>query len=387
VRRLLRESSDVIIVLALTLTFTIIVTTFPEWQNILRASFGAVVMLLTPGYLLTLVLFPSNDGIDVSERTALTLALSAITIIGTGLVLNYLPAGIRAGSIAVSLTITNTAFAVLGSLHRGRLEPAKRFFLPPVVGTRRLFLGIMIITIAEVLFNIAIPQDYFTEFYLLGSSGELDNYPRYLRPGETFNMRVGITNHEGQPHTYRIRLPADDTTAEDVFIDVPQLQHEESWETPLTLQAPRDLGSEQLVFELLKDDSLATYRQLTFTINVDPERRERRPPPTTNRDITNRDVTNTIDATPTTITPATTFWSQTLERPSAVLLRFALELTPIEPTPTAPEPTPPFRPISSNPPSTTPNATPNVSSDGFFAFPVPTLPTDVSPLEENRAAY
>ena len=355
VRRLLRESSDVIIALALTLTFTLIVTNFPDWQNIIRASFGAVVMLLTPGYLLSLVLFPSNDGIDVSERTALTLALSAITVIGIGLVLNYLPAGIRAGSIAVSLTITNTAFAVLGSLHRGRLEPSKRFFLPPVVGTRRLFLGIIIITTAEFLFNIAIPQDYFTEFYLFGAAGELDNYSRYLRPGETFRMRIGITNHEGQPHTYRIRLPADDTSAEDMFIDVPQLQHEESWQTPLTLQAPSDLGSEQLVFELLKDDSLATYRQLTFTINVDPERREQRPPPPANTDLTNTSeppletamaataaTTTAATTTPATVfTPATALWSQTLERPSAVLLRFALEPTPTSPAPTSPAPTSP----------------------------------------------
>jgi uncharacterized membrane protein len=349
----LRESSDLITALALTLTFTVIVTNFPDWENIIRAGFGAVVMLLIPGYLLTLVLFPTNDGIDVAERTALTLALSAITIIAMGLVLNYLPVGIQAGSIAISLTVTNTALTVLGGLQRGRLEPSRRFLLPPALGVRRLLMGMTGFVVVIILFNTAIPQDRFTEFYLLGPSGQLDNYPRYLQPGETFGMRVGITNLEGHPQTYRIRLPAGEIRDEDIFIEVPQLQHEETWETPLTLQAPRELGSEQLVFDLLKDDTLATYRQLTFTINVDPERREQRPPPTASTDITATSSTPTsiptsIPVIPALTTPAltpptptdtaaTVFWSQLLNRPSVISLRQALE-------PTSPILLPPFTP-------------------------------------------
>lgn len=377
VRRLLRESSDLIIALALTLTFTIIVTNFPDWQNIVRAGFGAIVMLLTPGYLLTLVLFPTNDGIDVAERTALTLALSAITIIGTGLVLNYLPVGIQAGSIAVGLMVVNTVFAVLGGLQRERLEPTRRFLLPPALGIRRLLMIVTGFVVVVVLFNAAIPQDRFTEFYLLGPTGELDNYPRYLQPGETFGMRVGVTNLEGRPQAYRIRLPAGDVVDEDTFIDVPQLQHEETWETPLTIQAPQGLGSEQLVFELLKDDTMATYRQLTFTINVDPERREQQPP-----------TLDSTNANPAISTAATKLWLEAFNRPStALLIQIIAPVPDFSPTapptnqPTTPMPVPPV--IPTNPLGVLPTP----------VLPAPNVPTEtpaITPfvvLEENRVAY
>ena len=354
-RRLLRESSDLITALALTLFFMLIVTTFPDWQNIIRAGFGAIVMLFTPGYLLTLLLFPAKEGIDVAERTALTLALSAITIIGTGLVLNYLPVGIQAGSIAVGLSVTNTMFAVLAGLQRARLEPARRFLLPPALGFRRLLMGVAGFVVVVALFNAVIPQDRFTEFYLLGPSGQLDDYPRYLQPGEAFRMRLGITNLEGNPQTYRVRLPASDVSDTDTFIDVPQLEHEETWETPVTLYAPRDLGSEQLVFELLKDDTLATYRQLTFTINVDPERREQRPLPT--------------NSSASVFDPAivTLFWSPILNRPSVMSLRQALEL---------PSPTPPMLPL------------PDLLRPAASSVPASSVVVRIDePLEENRAAY
>ena len=419
VRRLLRDSSDLIIALVLTLTFTIIVTAFPEWESIIRAGFGAVVMLLIPGYLLTLVLFPTNDGIDVAERTALTLALSAITIIATGLVLNYLPVGIRAGSIAVGLTITNTTFVIFGSLQRARLEPQRRFLLPPALGIRRLLAGAAGFIAVVALFNFVIPQDRFTEFYLLGPSGQLDDYTRYLEPGETFDMRVGVTNLEGQPQTYRIRLPADDPSGDATFIEVPQLRHEETWETPLTLQAPRTLGSRQLVFDLLREDNLTAYRQLTFTIDVDPERREQRVrSPDSNNDVATTDTTptditpdtaptatgttdnnitnnetfstnitdsnatddNVIDnnATPTVLTvnaPAI-FWLRTLDRPSADLLTRALEPPPsrVPPFNVLPSPTRTVNPRTVNPRTVNPRT-----------MPVATTPTTRTLLEDNRA--
>ncbi len=428
VRRLLRDSSDLITALTLTLTFTIIVTAFPEWESVIRAGFGAVVMLLIPGYLLTLVLFPTNDGIDVAERTALTLALSAITIIATGLVLNYLPVGIRAGSIAVGLTITNTTFVILGSLQRARLEPSRRFLLPPALGIRRLLAGAAGFIAVIALFNILIPQDRFTEFYLLGPSGQLDDYTRYLAPGETFDMRVGVTNLEGQPQTYRIRLPADDpTSGEATFIEVPQLRHEETWETPLTLQAPSTLGSRQLVFDLLREDNLTAYRQLTFTIDVDPERREQRvrSPDDTNDDNNDTATTDTAttdtattdtattDTTPTDITPdiaptatdtnvtdsnatpavltvnaPAIFWLRTLDRPSADVLARALELPPLRVPPLRVPPlrVPPVNvPPFNVPPATTRTVNPRTTTTRMVTMPVATTPTTQTLLEENRA--
>lgn len=336
VRRLWRESSDLITALALTFAFALIVINFPNWENIIRAGFGAVVMVIIPGYLLTLVLFPSSDGIDVAERTALTLALSAITIIAVGLVLNYLPAGIRAGSMTVGLTVANTVFAVLGGVQRARLEPSRRFFLPPAVGFRRLLTGVAGFVVVIALFNAAIPQDRFTEFYLLGPTGRLDDYPRNLQPGETFELRVGVSNFEGGPQTYRLRLPSDDP-AEPTLLDVPQLQHEEAWETQLTLQAPRQEGSQQLMFELLKgdNDNATAHRQLTFTINIngaDPTPLPARTssalviptaeiPPAVSLPDSERDVPDEM-------------WLTTFNRPSVRLLSRVLEPA---------EPAPPFR--------------------------------------------
>ncbi|MEM7736519.1 MAG: DUF1616 domain-containing protein [Deinococcota bacterium] len=254
--------------LGLAVVFAILVLSFPEWQSLLRVGLGAVVMLLIPGYLMTIALFPQRDALHIAERVALTLGLSAITIIITGVVLNFLPVGIRPTSIAVGIASASAGYAALGGLRRSQLAVKARFHLPSMVGTRWLLVVLVGFIGIIYLFDLAIPEDRFTEFYLLSASGELDNYPRILTPGETFELRVGITNLEGRPQTYLLRTPL----SVDETIRVPRLDDGERWELPVTLQAPAELGAEELVFELLREDDVAVYRQVEFTIDVRGER-------------------------------------------------------------------------------------------------------------------
>ncbi|MEM6430523.1 MAG: DUF1616 domain-containing protein [Deinococcota bacterium] len=263
-RRFYRESFDLITALGLAVVFAILVLSFPDWQSLLRVGLGAVVMLLVPGYLMTVALFPQRDALHLAERVALTLGLSAVSIIVTGVVLNYLPVGIRPTSIAIGIASASAGFAALGGLRRSQLAVDLRFHLPRSVGARRLLLGLVGFIGLIYVFDIAIPEDRFTEFYLLSATGELDNYPRIVQPGQTFELRVGITNLEGQPQNYLLRTPL----SSDETITVPRLANGERWELPVTLQAPMTTGANELVFELLKGDDLVVYRQVAFTISV-----------------------------------------------------------------------------------------------------------------------
>jgi uncharacterized membrane protein len=264
VRRFYQESFDLITALGLAIVFAGLVLSFPQWQSLLRVGLGAVVMLFVPGYLMTIALFPQRDALHVAERVALTLGLSAITIIITGVVLNYLPVGIRPASIAVGIASASTALAALGGMRRSQLASSARFHLPRSMSTRRLLLGLVGFIGLIYMFDLAIPEDRFTEFYLLSATGELDNYPRIVSPGQIFELRVGITNLEGSPQYYLLRTPVDT----DTIITVPRLADGERWELPVTLQAPAETGDQELVFELLKEDNSAVYRRVAFTIDV-----------------------------------------------------------------------------------------------------------------------
>ena len=75
---------------------------FPS--NVLRIILGIPFLLFFPGYALHTALFPGRGRLDVAERVALSFGLSIAVVPLIGLVLNYLPWGIRLESVLYSVT-------------------------------------------------------------------------------------------------------------------------------------------------------------------------------------------------------------------------------------------------------------------------------------------
>jgi len=68
-----------------------------------------------------------------------------------------------------------------------------------------IFLMTSIIGVVYIFENPK-PTEYFTEFYILGSSGKAYNYPTKLFVGENSTVVIGIVNHEGKKVNYYIEV-------------------------------------------------------------------------------------------------------------------------------------------------------------------------------------
>jgi len=84
---------------------------------ITRWVLGSLFILFLPGYTLIEALFPKRSDLDSIERLALSIGLSIAVTPLTGLLLNYMPWGIRLDPIAISLTFFTLSMAILAA-HR-----------------------------------------------------------------------------------------------------------------------------------------------------------------------------------------------------------------------------------------------------------------------------
>jgi uncharacterized membrane protein len=120
-----------------------------------------------------------------------------------------------------------------------------------------------IISLASVLR----PKETFSEFYILGPEGKLENYPSELKPGEAFQLTFGIANHEGRSQRYRIMTS---NQAGSTVILETEVADGETFEQTLTLEAPQSSGRTKLPFDLYIDDLTEPYRSLHLFIDLKP---------------------------------------------------------------------------------------------------------------------
>jgi len=195
----------------------------------LRIVLGLPFVLFFPGYALICALFPSNQDLDNVERLALSVGLSLAVVPLVGLALNYTPWGIRLNPIMASLFMFTLLLSVLSNYRRSRLPaerkqsmsvPIKIFKLSAKRGLGKLLavallVGVVVVGgVAVYLFLAPKTGEKFTEFYLLGSNGQLADYPTNLTLGENGTVVLGVVNHEGENVTYKIVITLDNQTVD-----------------------------------------------------------------------------------------------------------------------------------------------------------------------------
>jgi uncharacterized membrane protein len=84
----------------------------------LRWVAGSIFVLFIPGYVTVQALFPRGRDLDEIERVALSVGLSLAITPLIGLLLNYLPWGIRLDPIVASLSLYSLAIGLVGSWRR-----------------------------------------------------------------------------------------------------------------------------------------------------------------------------------------------------------------------------------------------------------------------------
>ena len=333
-----------ILVGALVLIILIITAEWLWFLQPLRLLLGLAYVLYVPGYCLTAALFPGADDLDNIERVGLSLGLSVAWVPVLALILDRLPWGLRQWPIVLGTLASILVFMAVALWRRMRLPAGEAYapdlgwrprpwwqsLLPIEKRIYRLSGAILLLAglITAWIFLVPSPDEFMTEFYILGKEGLAEDYPREAVVGEPIWVTVGIVNREREERTYRLEVWAVDPWIEGkeelVYQEGPiHLARFQGREWPVTWSMPW-AGDDQIVrFLLYTEETPEPYRKLRLWLNVTPL------PPT---------PTHSPIATPTTTPPV------------------------ISPPPFIPTPTPTPTPIPTPTPTPTLTPTPTPTS-------------------------
>ena len=235
-------------------------------EGAVRIILGLPFVLFFPGYTLIAALFPKKDSIGGIERVALSFGLSIAVVPLVGLILNYVWE-ISLYPILISTTVFIVIMCIVTYFRRRQLEPEQRFEpklnlqVPQWKGQGRLdralsvILAIAIVAvIGTLIYVVENPKtgERFTEFYILGSNGTAQGYPKELAVGENAEVTIGIINHEGEDTSYQVRINIDSAQVKEL---VPMtLANEQKWEGNVSF-TPTKIGNNQKVDFLLYNGS------------------------------------------------------------------------------------------------------------------------------------
>ena len=287
----LRHEFLVIAVLGLALLALIAVggQGLPAPLAVLRLLLGLAFVLFVPGYALQAALFPRLDELDGPERLALSFGLSIAVIAPIALLLDRLPWGIRLWPIVAGEGFLIVSCAVVTWLRRRRLPKEQRLALAVQVdpkgwwdaqgrGQRVLWVVLMAALLtagisAGMILAAPKPGERLTEFYILGSEGLAESYPRQAVVGQPVTVTVGIANREGMPAQYRVDVLSGQAViavAGPVMLAAGAVD-----ERPVTF-ALTEIGADVKVeFLLYRDEAPGPYRSLRLWMTGLPEEEQR----------------------------------------------------------------------------------------------------------------
>jgi uncharacterized membrane protein len=191
-------------------------------DSIVRSILGLPFLLFIPGYILIFALFPTKKGkkgIDTIERIALSFGFSIAIVSLLGLILNFTPWQINLEPILLSLFFIVITLGLIAFFRWKALPLEERFILsfkitPPKSNkiSENILTIILIISIfivaASVVYVVVTPKtgEIFTEFYILGPTGNTTEYPRYLKVDENASIIIGLVNNEYTTMKYTIEV-------------------------------------------------------------------------------------------------------------------------------------------------------------------------------------
>ena len=148
--------------------------------------------------------------------------------------------------------------------------------LPNWLGTSKLDRGLSISLMVAIVaalgclgYFVATPNqgEKFTEFYILGTEGKAEGYPKQVILGDPVDIVIGVVNHEYQPASYLVKITIDGI--EKTNVTVGTLAHKEKWEEEVSFVA-QVVGERQRVdFCLYKNDEDEPYLDDPLHLYID----------------------------------------------------------------------------------------------------------------------
>jgi len=282
----IKANQILIVINCISVILILIITFFPV--DALRIILGLPFVLFFPGYTLMAALYPRKSSIKSIERLALSIGLSLAIVPLLGLLLNYLPWGIRLYPILILLTLFVSGMSVVAWLRGKRFRDDEKVSLTISIkrvsitdmwhsqsrGARMMTVVLMVLLIAAtgILVYVArLPRhiDAYTEFYLLNENGMAQDYPTSLKVGDQANIVVGITNHEAISAEYRVEVVFNGQVI-DGYGPV-KLESEQNYEQKLALSFSEAGEHQKLEFLLYKNSSVEEYDTLHLWMSISAE--------------------------------------------------------------------------------------------------------------------
>jgi len=266
--------------------------------------FAILCVLFVPGYVLVAALFPGSilarpTEIDWIERIALSFGLSIAVVPLLGLFLNFTPWGIRFAPIVTTISLFTVGVGYAAYWRRMRLPPDRRLSLTANLAISDwteysaldkclavVLAGSVVAAGGTLAYILLMPRtgETFTEFYILGPSGNASGYPTVLNVSESRTVIVGIGNHEAANANYivridlvGVRLVFNATSGLNETVQVNRttlstfnvtLVDGQKWIQPYRLQID-DTGLWKVQFLLFRDgDFLRAYREVHLYVRV-----------------------------------------------------------------------------------------------------------------------
>lgn len=271
---------DLIIVFFLTLILMVLVYVirFEPMQVVI----GLLAVLFLPGYLIISVLYPSNIVLNTSERLGLSVGFSIAIIPLLGLGLNITPWGITRNTMLVSLGIWNIIFLLEAWRRRLTIPLQDRSGITfkmitdeirqlrqfaKTVGYLFLVIGLGVL-LGVTIWKIQqpVPSQSFTEFYLLGNDGLVENYPTELIVDETQPINLGIVNQADMTYSYHTEV----LQAGSLIGLLPSISLDpgEHWDGSIEVTPIASGQAIQLEFHLFRSSESNSFMTLSLFVNV-----------------------------------------------------------------------------------------------------------------------
>lgn len=257
----------------------------------LRIPLALAFVLYVPGYLLQLVFFPLAADLEGAERFGLSLGLSLALLVLLALLLDRLPWGLSVSVILLGQAVLVLLLLLLALWRRLR-QPAAQAYLPEFpprlarrwsvlpLADRRLLTALGLVLLLALLalawiFLTPSPNEYMTEFYLLGPAGLAEDFPRQAAVGQPLQVTTGVVNRERDSQTYHIEIWLRDLQdpgrhQQLASFDPFTLAPGQSLEQRLAWSMPYPGPDQHVEFLLFRQGEAQPYRHLRLILDVEP---------------------------------------------------------------------------------------------------------------------
>ena len=137
---------------------------------------------------------------------------------------------------------------------------------------RALFIFLVtaiVVALCFIIYMTVVPQkaDKFTEFYVLNTEGNAQDYPEQVIVGNTVDIFLGVVNHEYQPASYQVYIKMNGIEVGEANIGT--LEHNQKWEEKVSF-TPQVIGQRQSVdFILYKNGETEPYQKEPLRLYID----------------------------------------------------------------------------------------------------------------------